>query len=135
MSGKGETVTCGFTPRALIRLLGRLNNWPCRNRGEQKLIDRLAGIIELTDEEKERIGFKLTELNGTPVYFWKNDGALEREISEQDRRTLLQIAQPTQEQPWAREDRTVFDELMGALGGAMWGDDPEADGLTGPAIL
>lgn len=112
-----------FTVPELLRLIGLVNEWPCRNRGERKLIDRLGDLLDLTAEEKGLLNWTEELVDGRRMYRCRSDVPLARELTRTEQSQLLTLVEmPPENLPWRRTEFGLCKALIQKLGG-----EPDAD--------
>jgi len=107
--------------RALYKALGIVNRWPSPNRATGIILDDLAEMLELTDEEKVKANWKPVNLPGGGLNFqFSTLVKVKREITTEQAQTLVAMLEPSENAQWSREDRPLFNEWMGQIGGKLW---------------
>ena len=115
-----ETTEITFTAAELVKLMAVVNNWPCRNGGEVRMIQRLAPVVDLSAADKEAIGWREFERDGRTMYQCNSDATVLRAVGANERRVLLAMVQaPPAEAAWVRADFGLLNSLLAKLGGEV----------------
>lgn len=118
------------TAHAHIRLLEIVNNWPVRSRGGIRQIEGLGELLDLTPEERERIGWRVRQNTDGSVarITFQRDASIERELNDEQRLMLGRMVTaeplPLEVPPWSRQNAYTYDLLVNALA-------PELDLVVG----
>ena len=110
--------TYRFTAAALLYLIRIVNLWPAPNRAALLAVARLGDKLDLTDEERETIGWKEVSQGG---FEYQPDTVLSRELTDEEAESLVRMVEnPPERAAWTRATAPIMDAILRPLGRRGW---------------
>lgn len=101
---------------ARVKALGIVNNWPANSRGMIKMLDRVAGALELSEADKAACEWREIKANGQTFYAYQGGVLTTCEMDDADAQMLRRLIEPGEHASYTRAERALLAELEAALG-------------------